>query len=333
MKQTSTLLAALALTLSVHAQPTLTFATNAPVIGTSYTLHYGSYVAPGNAGALQSWDLSGLSNDSTDVLQMVAPSTTTNGAQFPTATMAELSSPVTTYYQVSPDGIRFAGSDDGTSLIVNAPMARYLAFPCTMGSSWSTPHAATFTYDDMEVFRVGQVSCEADGYGTLTMPGSVEPNVLRIHMVNLLHDSLELFEMDYIYDSYLYYKVGQSFPIAELVTATIDIGFGTPQTTQFSRWTTELSTGITAPSITTSALHLFPNPTNDVVNVEVPARFGSTATASVVDASGRVMHQEQLTMNAGSTTRVDVRDLQPGIYTLLLTDGQGQRVAARLSKR
>ena len=135
MQKTLTLFAALAFVLNVHAQPTLTFATNAPVVGTQYTINYGDHMPPGNAGAMQSWDLSGLTSDSTDVLQLVAPSSTANGDQVPNATVAELSSPVTTYYQVNTSGIHFAGSDDGTSIIVNAPMGKYLAFPCTMGLS------------------------------------------------------------------------------------------------------------------------------------------------------------------------------------------------------
>lgn len=333
MKQSLTLIAASAFAMNAHAQPTLTFASNAPVVGTQYTLHYdGEYVSPGNAGAMQTWDLTGLATDSIDVLEMVAPSSTTNGDQFPNATVAELSSPVTTYYQVTPEGISFAGSDDGTSLIVNAPMPKYVAFPCTMGSTWSTPHAAEFTYDDNEVFRSGTVSGHADGYGTVIMPWGTVDNVLRIHLQNVMQDSLALFTMDYTYDSYLYYVPGQSYPLAELVTATIDMGFGNPTVTQFCRWTGEISTGVVAMPPTGNELSAYPNPTNDVVNFAVPTGMAANATVTVLDASGRAVQQERPVVMSGSTAQVDLRQLVPGIYTLVIADRDGARATAQVAR-
>ncbi len=332
VKQTLTLLAASALALTAQAQPTLTFATNAPTVGTQYTLNYGPYAEPGSAGALQNWDLSGLASDSTDVLQLVAPSSTSNGSQFPNATVAELSDPVVTYYEVTPAGIFFAGSDDGTSLIVNAPMPKYVAFPCTMGSNWTTPHAAEFAWDGDPVFRSGTVSGEADGYGTLTMPWGTVPNVLRVHLVNVMQDSLSLFTMDYTYDSYLYYVAGQSFPIAELVTATIDFGFGSPQVVQFSRWTGEISTGMGAPSFA-EELNAYPNPTSDVVNIVVSDDMAANPSVTVLDAAGRAVHQERLTVMSGSTARLDLSPLVPGVYTLVVVDANGLRASMQVSRR
>lgn len=332
MKTTLTLLSSTAFALNALAQPTLTHATNAPVIGTAYTLHYTStYLPPGSAGAAQSWDLSGLDTDSVDVLQLVAPSTTTNGAQFPGATIAELSDPVVTYYQVTPAGIHFAGSDDGTSLIVNAPVPRYLPFPCTMGTTWSTPYAAEFAYDDQPVHRSGTVSGTADGYGTLTMPWGTVPNVLRIHLVHVLQDSLSLFTMDYTYDSYLYYVPGQPHPIAELVTATIDMGFGTPDTVQFARWTEATSTGIDRPGGADHQISAYPNPTHDVVNIVVTEDMGTTSSATLLSRDGRIVHQERLVAFAGNTAQLDLRHLAPGLYTLVIVDLNGVRATAQLT--
>lgn len=333
MKQTLTLFTTVAFAIGTHAQPTLTFATNAPAVGTQYTLNYGNYVGPGNAGAMQSWDLSGLLSDSTDALEMVAPSSTTNGSAFPTATVAELSSPVTTYYQVDANGIHFAGSDDGTSLIVNAPMPKYVAFPCTMGSTWSTPHSAEFEYDGEDVFRSGTVSGEADGYGTLTMPWGTVPNVLRIHLMNVMQDSLALFTMDYTYESYLYYVAGQSYPIAELVTATIDMGFGQPQVVQFSRWTGELTMGMDAPSLTDGIVRAYPNPTTDGVNIVVTDDFAANPAVTVLDAVGCAVHQQGLVVTSGNTAPLDLSGLTPGTYTLVIVDRKGLRATAQVVLR
>lgn len=330
MEKTLTLLIACTFAFTATAQPTLTFTTNAPVVGTQYTLNYGDYVPPGSAGAMQSWDLSGLQSDSTDALEMVAPSSTTNGSAFPTATVAELSSPVTTYYQVDANGIHFAGSDDGTSLIVNDPLPTYVPFPCTMGNSWSTPHAATFEFDGNDVFRSGTVSGEADGYGTLTMPWGTVPNALRIHLMNVMQDSLALFTMDYTYDSYLYYVAGQSYPIAELVTATIDMGFGQPQVVQFSRWTGELTLGTGATSLNDGVVRVYPNPATDGVNIVVTDDFAANPTVTVLDVAGRAVHQQGLVVASGNTAPLDLGALPPGTYTLVIVDRKGLRATAQV---
>jgi len=177
------------------------------------------------------------------------------------------------------------------------------------------------------------VSCEADGYGTLTMPWGTVNNVLRIHMLNEMQDSLALFTMDYTYDSYLYYVAGQSYPIAELVSATIDFGFGTPQLVQFSRWTGAITTGIDAPVSDAAALNAYPNPTSDVVNIVVTDDMAANASVAVLDAMGRVAHQERLVVFSGSTAQVDMGHLAPGIYTLVIMGGNGRPSTARITLR
>lgn len=333
MEKTLTLLITCSFAFPATAQPTLTFATNGPMLGTEYTLNYGNYVPPGSAGAMQAWDLSGLQSDSSDAVEMVAPSSTINGSAFTTATVAEVSSPVTTFYQVDANGIHFAGSDDGTSLIVNDPLPTHLPFPCTMGSSWTSPHAAMFEFDGNDVFRSGTISGAADGYGTLTMPWGTVPNVLRIHLTNIMQDSLVLFTMDYTYDSYLYYVAGQSYPIAELVTATIDMGFGMPDTVHFSRWTGALTMGTEAPGVVGGSMHAFPNPATDGVNIVVTEDFAADPTVTVLDAAGRVVHQQGLLVKSGNTAPLDMSMLAPGTYTLVIVDRKGLRATAQVVLR
>ena len=315
---------------TVQAQPTLTFASNAPEIGTQYTQNYGNHVPPGNPGSMQTWDLTGLMIDSTDVIQMVAPSSTPNGDQFPNATIAATSNPVITYYQVTPDGIFFTGSDDGTSIIVNNPIPKYLAFPATMGSNWSTGFASEFTYEGDVVMRSGTVNCEVDGYGTLQMPfGSVQ-NVLRIHMMNEIDDVMDMFTIDYTYDSYLYYTPGQFHPIAELVTGTIDMGFGSPTVIQFSRWAGDITTDLSAAASLNDQLHVYPVPANDALQIKDAGRNGEVVNAAVIDAAGRVVLQTDLVVEG--IIPLDLQELKSGFYTLCLIDPKGQQRTTRFTK-
>lgn len=322
MKTTIILISFSAFALTLHAQPTLTSATNAPQVGTQYTLNHGNHVSPGSAGASQTWNLTGLESDSTDLVQLVDPSNTPNGTQFPGATVAEVSNPVTSYYQATTNGIYFAGSFDGVSSIVNAPLPKSLPFPCTMGTTWSTPYAAEFDYEGEPVFRTGTVSGQADGYGTLNMPWGTVTNVLRIHLTHTLQDSLSLFNIDYTYDSYLYYAPGQSHPIAELVSSTIDFGFGVPDVVEFSRWTGELNTMVQE-GHDHALLHLFPNPANEQVNLVLPSSLRGPVQVDILDASGHVAKQPGVGSNAAGVLTLDVTELVAGIYHVRATAPSG----------
>lgn len=316
---------------TAHAQPTFTAATNTPVPGTAYSINYGPYVAPGGAGANQTWNLATLATDSSITVQLVLPSTTTNGTQFPTATVAEESAAVTQYFRVAADGIHFAGSDDGTSVIVHVPMGRYLPFPCTFGTVWSSPQHASFTYEDMTVTRTGTFSGNVDGYGTLIIPGATIPNVLRVRWTHTVQDAIGPMTISHLYDSYAFFQVGQAHPIAELVTATINMGGG-PITNQFSRWTSaDVSTGIAEQQVAT--LTAFPNPAEDEVILTWSPSLGAASTVSITDMAGRTVKHSYLIADRTGRARIDVSSLLSGMYQVTLTSTAGKHITARLSVR
>lgn len=315
---------------TAQAQPTLTQATNAPVAGTSFSFNYGPYLQPGPAGSMQNWNLSALAADSIVDVHLVAASATPNGAQFPTADVAEVNEVVTTYYDVTGNGVYFAGSDDGSTVIPFTTMGKFLPYPCTFGSSWSSPQAATFTSDDLEVVRTGSATGEADGYGTLTMPWGTVPNVLRVHWVSEVQDSTALFTMNSTYDAYLFYTTGQSYPIAELVSATFTF-LGNSQTEQFSRWTGPLSTDVRADMAAGSVVTVYPNPATDVLLVELPQQFQGAVNGAVHDALGSVV-RTVLFYGAGTRATLPLEGLAEGAYVLVLTDAQGSRATARFAK-
>lgn len=330
MKHLITLLIAASIGLFAEAQPTLTLATNAPTAGTGYTLNYGAWASAGPGGTNFTWDLSTLTADSSLSVQYAAVAGTPNGAQFPTATVAEVNDVVTQYYRVAADGIHFAGSDDGESIIVHNPQGIYLPFPCTIGDNWSSPQNATFTSEGMTVTRTGNFSGGADGYGTLVMPSGSIPNVLRVHWTHTLEDVMGPMTMVHTYDSYVFFVAGQAQPIVELVTASIDFGGGT-QTRQFSRWTNAVSTHIDDRA--TDALGLFPNPADEEVTISWPAELGTPATVAVVNMAGRTVMHEHLPATSSTSTRIHVGSLFAGLYHVTLTSSNGRRTTATLCVR
>ena len=193
-----------------------------------------------------------------------------------------------------------------------------------MGTTWSSPHGASFTFEDIEVWRSGTFNGEADGYGTLIMPWGTVTDVLRVHWTNTMQDSLDAFVMDYVYDSYVLFVEGQFQPVAEVVTASIDFGGG-PLTNQFARWSTELSTGIADGSTTARSVWAYPNPSTDPVQVSLIGSFDAPAYLTLSDMAGRKVLAQDWSSGDDRSTVLSVAGLEPGTYQLVVTSRTGSR--------
>lgn len=70
---------------------------------------------------------------------------------------------------------------------------------------------------------------------------------------------------------------------------------------------------------------VFPNPAYSTVNILLPdIKPGEHLTASVVDLSGRpVMEKERFTADATTLIRLDLEDVHPGIYLVLIITDEG----------
>ena len=328
MKRSITLSSLCLFAALANAQPVLTFSGNAPVAGTSYTLHYSPYVSPGQAGADQAWNLAALGTDSMDVIQLVLPAATANGPSFPGSTVAETGAAASMYWRAAADGMYFVGSDASDLLIVNSDEGKYLPFPCTYQTTWSDDVIAAFTSDGFDVFRNGTITGTADGYGTLTMPFGNVNDVLRIHWHEETSDSTEFFVFESVYDSYLYYAAGQSYPLVQLVSTSITF-MGQTTTTEYAQWVDELNTGATGTSGPEHGMDLFPVPVSGTLNISLPEHFSGSPLLAITDAEGRTVRGGRNASVTGRRGSIDVVDLAAGMYQLTAVDENGQRATRR----
>lgn len=74
----------------------------------------------------------------------------------------------------------------------------------------------------------------------------------------------------------------------------------------------------------------FPNPTTDVINVQFGA-IGDDAngTINIVNLNGQIVQQQQVTLNEGTTTQIQVTDLPRGLY-LLQINADNQKVTRKV---
>jgi hypothetical protein len=319
MIRSLTLCSALTLVALANAQPVLTFAGNAPMPGTVYNLRYGPYVSEGLPGAGQTWDMTTLATDSMDVITLVDPATTTNGASFPTSTVAETGADAVMYFRSAADGMYLAGSDAAGLLIIYSDEGRYLPFPCNYADTWMDDVAAAFTVQTIDVSRSGTITGEVDGYGTLLMPTWSTSDVLRIHWHEETIDSTSLVNVVSVYDSYLYFVPGQSYPIVQLVHSEVTV-FGQTTVEEHVQWVDELSTTTPESAQRFDGFSMFPIPATDMLNVTLPTSMQGTSTVTIADVQGRNVLRTVLGNVRG---QVDVSTLAPGIYMLTAADANG----------
>ncbi|MEI8278869.1 MAG: T9SS type A sorting domain-containing protein [Bacteroidota bacterium] len=79
-------------------------------------------------------------------------------------------------------------------------------------------------------------------------------------------------------------------------------------------------------SITTSAIQVYPNPTNDVLHID---NLVETTSFQILNIVGQCVQQG--IMQAGNNT-IATQALPSGIYMLVMTDVQGRRSIIRLVK-
>ncbi|MBV6406069.1 MAG: T9SS type A sorting domain-containing protein [Flavobacteriales bacterium] len=331
MKHILTLLA-LSAAASAVAQPILTFNGNAPQTGTSYERRFSPYIAPGPGGAGQVWDLSSLTTDSTAMVSLVDPSTTAYGAQYPAATVAEVSDGSTVYFQATPNGVVMLGYEADDLPVVFNDGGRFMSFPCSHQTTWTDTYGGTFQVEGSDVELSGTITGTADGHGTLILPTGSIPNVLRVHWVQEEEMSMGMFTFTTVFNNHLYYVPGQSYPVVQTTSATSEM-LGNTIVTEFTQWTDDLTTGTPEADATHAALQAFPVPTSGELNFTIPAHFSGTPLITVTDATGRIVRGVRSISTRGTEGRMDVSALPAGVYQCTAIDELGQRATARFIVR
>ena len=83
-------------------------------------------------------------------------------------------------------------------------------------------------------------------------------------------------------------------------------------------------------------LHLYPNPAEDMINIDVMLSKEKTIDFRVFDLSGRLLLDDHPRRNYKSegkyTEKMDLSSLTPGLYLLVLTDDEGAKMTKRLVK-
>ncbi|MDP2176389.1 MAG: T9SS type A sorting domain-containing protein [Bacteroidota bacterium] len=86
-------------------------------------------------------------------------------------------------------------------------------------------------------------------------------------------------------------------------------------------WYAPQGWGVNVNTLNTDVLSVYPNPTKDVLNINLNVVYANTKnTVEIVDLTGKVVMTE--TLNANSSSQVDVSSLEKGMYIVRVSNSE-----------
>lgn len=319
---------------------------NEPTIGESSTLFVVDSFATnysGTTGAGVTWDYSSIAgyNGLTQDVECLDPSADPNGTNFPGATKvlsvgdikqfftSSLSDRTSQgfYYTEATFGDIIVTYENDPSMLCTYPFAQGGA---TVNDAYDGSLSMTFNSIPINEALTGTITASIDGEGTLLLPNSVSlSNVIRYYSEENASTILPLVgAVDVIKTQYEYYDYANSnLPVfVHLTISILPSGGGIPITETSLVLSQEDGIFVGVEELNAFDFTVAPNPASDAITVF--GEFEASATAQLLDASGRVINTFAVTN--GQT--IDVTNLNSGMY-LLTINNAGQTTTKTVVKK
>lgn len=322
-----TLLAALA-TLTAQfaaAQPTLTAASNNPIIGNMFIGHHAdtAHVGAGPAVAAAMWDFTALTETDRDTTVYLSCAATTYCDSFSGANIVAFRDSSYEYGIASSSGHRITGMYEGDMLMRFTNAQEPLVYPVTYHTTYkdtvvmSIPGMGT----PVNVSRVD--SSVADSYGTLKLPTGTYTSVLRIHTTSLQVVSIVLPTGTYTdstqQEHYSWYAAGFRSPLLQM---NYDTAGGIRYLTDVSWYSKPAALQVSEHAATRANLLAYPNPATGNIHLQFTAAEALTAQVTIKELAGRqVMQFEEQASTGINDLYIPLPDLPSGMYVVILNTG------------
>ncbi len=279
----------------------------------------GIQVLPGPSGANVTWDFSNITYyPSLNIgVKFVNPANTSYGSNFPNSNLAKIYSiGQIQYYNKSLDSLTYDGQ------MLNFEINHYhdprinLKFPASYQYSFIDNFASNFLQSGNPVSRTGSIITYADAYGTLILPSDTIHDVLRIKMIQFIIDVKTSGTTTYIDTNYFWYN-----PTIRDYIGHYNVAEFQSNIYSFANFRSDiLINGIDDVKLDTR-IKLYPNPTSDNLNIEIPFVKNETNTVFIYNTLGNLVKTifVQKTQN-----KIDVSDLAKGLYYIKFTNGNVQ---------
>ncbi len=319
-----------------HAQ-TLSVDNMTPYFGVPYTTNYTDYQPPGPAGTGLVWDYATL----TSTMQFTSVYNAAAGnpylSSFGSANMvSDEGDDWYSFVTYSAEGIDYNGMLNATYNVL-APYQdpkRLLAFPCSLGTTWQDNYGGPWiSSTGASAHTYASISGVADATGTLIMPYGQLENVLRVSSIDNDSDYFQGFgHIKYHTVQQSFYKPGVAQAVLT-ISHTLAGGPAAPVELSDSSitWLSESSVGVQEAVQNTIGIDLLPNPAKGHATMVFGSQGGQLQLA-IFDATGRTVLRQQLQHQPLGIAKHELQlgQLPAGLYTVQLTDANGQRGVKRL---
>lgn len=307
-----------ALTLLAFCQPTIS-PSNIPQVGDQVLIAICSNpVDPGNPGAMQTWDMSGLLESEQQAITYILPSEGLYSDSFPNANLCAKSwLDDYSYYNVSPSSLDVEGhvvtidpNDtsvfvyDNSEKIVGLPYTYNDAFIDTFNGIFHSPGFGPLAFD-------GYLDFEADGYGTLILPTGTYTNVVRYHFYR--EQTSYFIGMPFTTTKNQWAWVSSDYRFWLLLMEENFDGISTQPLVWYDKNPYTTSIGINTPTINSN--YIYPSPLRVGQPLHVMWDKSEQARVSMLGLDGRLLYEQKIDMEVGANT-FEVPAISAGLYII-----------------
>jgi len=199
-------------------------------------------------------------------------------------------------------------------------------FPLNYGYSNTDNIAGTFTSGTFSGGVAGTINASVDAYGTLTLnidgAGETSYQVTRLKSIQHITMSYGIFGNIGTIDQTLYYYYINGVPNSPIFRTSSTLvnvplqGINNQTYLQLEKY--DIPLGVTQSSNSLTSLTLFPNPTQDKLNII--AEHIAIQQITISDMSGRIVLHK-----VGAVETLSLGDLQKGIYNATIVTASGTK--------
>jgi hypothetical protein len=323
--------------ISSQAQITLTASTHTPVVGSAtYTTFIDTAAMPMQpaTGANITWNYASVIADGMDTPTYFSCVPQANCASFGNANLLSGSVADSTfqYYRTSSAAFQETGFADPSSELRLTNVHDALRFPFTYNSKYNDAYTGTATASGFPfpLTFSGVDTVSAPAYGTLITPFGQFTNVLMTRSNNKTSISVlgQSFANSRII-TYNWYQSSSPSPVMQLAYQYQIDSNGSENLLDVSGMYRTSNPAAVKTVASSETLKLFPNPTTGMTKLQLPESFGTTATVTVTDLTGKQVYE--LTTNGQKELSLNTATWAKGLYMVRVQHATGIQLLSRLT--
>ncbi len=321
------------LSVSITAQPVLTYSGNAPQIGDVYNasgIPYGGSFDPGPAGGNQNWDFSDIQPIISTSSAVVDAASTPFVDDFPDATIAYVNIPTTntySYQQLTTSEMFYVGVVMDSDINHFPDSRKEMQYPFSYNDVYTDTYLFIFPSDLMLIHTQGTITVTADAWGSVKTPAGSYNSTLRLKKENVYTDSVwntggVLMSVTTYYETfYDWYTATSHYPVLSIMV--------TDEGASSIAYATQ--TGGIEDNQLLSQITVWPNPADNIICVKFSDEITDKIEIEVVGLTGQSIMP--LKESGNRQFSADISRLIPGTYLLLIKTGSGGVATSRFIKR